>query len=72
MLLPSFMTKTNTAPEGSQENSAPSSPDKLSPAEEATELIANCREDIKSLWMDDVVRKVLKKPRVRLEDSAGL
>ncbi|TFK38865.1 guanine nucleotide binding protein, alpha subunit [Crucibulum laeve] len=39
--------------------------------DEATEVIASCREDMKALWMDPIVRDVLKKRRMRLEDSAG-
>jgi guanine nucleotide-binding protein subunit alpha len=41
-------------------------------SDEATEVIASCREDMKSLWTDEVVRSVLVKRRLRLEDSAGL
>ena len=40
--------------------------------DEATEIIASCREDIKALWTDDVVRRVLEKRKVRVEESAGL
>jgi guanine nucleotide-binding protein alpha-1 subunit len=40
--------------------------------DEATEVIASCREDIKALWMDEAVRGVLKKRKVMIEDSAGL
>ncbi|TFK34970.1 G-protein alpha subunit [Crucibulum laeve] len=39
--------------------------------DEATEVIASCREDMKTLWMDVAVRGVLKKRKMRLEDSAG-
>jgi guanine nucleotide-binding protein alpha-1 subunit len=41
-------------------------------AEDATEVIAGCREDIKSLWDDSVVRQVLYKRKVNLSDSATL
>ncbi|PFH46759.1 hypothetical protein AMATHDRAFT_50812 [Amanita thiersii Skay4041] len=37
----------------------------------ATEVIATCREDVKILWLDRSVRDVLKKRKIRLEDSAG-
>jgi guanine nucleotide-binding protein alpha-1 subunit len=40
--------------------------------DEATEVIASCRDDIKALWMDEAVRGVLAKRRLRVEDSAGL
>ncbi|CAA7268537.1 unnamed protein product [Cyclocybe aegerita] len=39
--------------------------------EDATDIIAGCREDMKALWSDEVVRVVLKKRKLRLEDSAG-
>ncbi|EAU89179.2 guanine nucleotide-binding protein alpha subunit [Coprinopsis cinerea okayama7 len=39
--------------------------------DEATDVIANCREDIKTLWSDPAVGEVLKKRDIRLEDSAG-
>lgn len=40
--------------------------------DEATEVIASCKEDMVALWSDPAVRIVLKKWNVRLEDSAGL
>ncbi|EAU80314.1 hypothetical protein CC1G_13233 [Coprinopsis cinerea okayama7 len=39
--------------------------------DEATDVIAKCKDDIKALWMDEAVRLVLKKRKIRLEDSAG-
>ncbi|KAF8054753.1 guanine nucleotide binding protein, alpha subunit, partial [Lyophyllum atratum] len=39
--------------------------------DEATEVIASCREDMKALWTDATVRDVLKRRRLRIEDSAG-
>jgi len=42
------------------------------PPDEATEVIASRREDIKAMWMDKTVRGVLVKRRMRMEDSAGL
>jgi guanine nucleotide-binding protein subunit alpha len=38
----------------------------------ATEVIASCREDMKALWMDDAVRGILAKRKMRIQDSAGL
>ncbi|KAJ2915543.1 hypothetical protein MD484_g4866, partial [Candolleomyces efflorescens] len=38
---------------------------------EATEVIARCQEDIKTLWMDETVKLILKRRRIRLEESAG-
>ena len=40
--------------------------------DEATDVIAKCKDDIKALWTDEAVRLVLKKRKIRLEDSAGL
>jgi guanine nucleotide-binding protein subunit alpha len=41
-------------------------------AEEATQVISGCREDMKMLWEDEVVRRMLERKRVRLEESGGL
>jgi guanine nucleotide-binding protein subunit alpha len=40
--------------------------------DEATEVIASCKDDMVALWSDPAVRTVLKNWNVRLEDSAGL
>jgi guanine nucleotide-binding protein alpha-1 subunit len=40
--------------------------------DDATEVIAICREDMKALWMDQTVQEMLRKRRIRLQDSAGL
>lgn len=40
--------------------------------DEATDVLCSCLEDMKSLWTDEVVRTVLRKRKIRLEDSAGL
>lgn len=40
--------------------------------DEATEVIASCKEDMEALWTDNAVRAVLKKRKLRMEDSAGL
>lgn len=46
--------------------------DRENPAvDDATEVIASCREDMKALWMDQTVRDILVKRRVRLQDSSG-
>ncbi|GLB39465.1 putative G protein alpha subunit [Lyophyllum shimeji] len=39
--------------------------------DEATEVIASCKEDMQALWTDTTVREVLERRRLRLEDSAG-
>ncbi|KAF5335495.1 hypothetical protein D9611_012203 [Ephemerocybe angulata] len=39
--------------------------------DEATEVIASCCEDIVSLWRDEGVRALLRRRKIRLEDSAG-
>ena len=40
--------------------------------DDPTAVLAACKDDIISLWQDPVVRDVLKKHDVRLEDSPGL
>lgn len=40
--------------------------------DQPTEIIASCREDMKSLWKNDSVRAVLRKRKVHLEHTAGL
>jgi hypothetical protein len=40
--------------------------------EEIAEVIANCREDIKSLWEDPIVKEVLSRRKARIEDAPGL
>ncbi|KAF8636295.1 hypothetical protein AX17_003649 [Amanita inopinata Kibby_2008] len=39
--------------------------------DEGTEIIASCREDMRLLWNDVVVKDVLRKRKLCLEDSAG-
>jgi guanine nucleotide-binding protein alpha-1 subunit len=44
----------------------------LKQTDEISEVIHSCREDIKALWEDPVVRELLKKRNVVLEESSGL
>ena len=39
--------------------------------DEIAEVIASCRDDIKSLWDDDIVGETLMRRKVRLEDLPG-
>ncbi|PPQ94855.1 hypothetical protein CVT25_007227 [Psilocybe cyanescens] len=39
--------------------------------DDATEIIASCLEDMKALWTDEVVKVVLRKRKIRIEDTAG-
>lgn len=39
--------------------------------DEIAEIIASCRDDIKSLWDDDIVEETLMRRKVRLEDRPG-
>lgn len=39
--------------------------------DDIAEIIASCRDDIKSLWEDDIVREMLVRRKVRLEDGPG-
>lgn len=38
----------------------------------AAEVIFGCKEDIKSLWADQIVQQLLRQRKLRLEDSSGL
>jgi len=40
--------------------------------EEITGVVAGCREDIKALWEDELVQKVLSKRKYRVDESSGL
>ncbi|KAJ2926540.1 hypothetical protein H1R20_g10565, partial [Candolleomyces eurysporus] len=40
--------------------------------ERATEVIARCGGDIKILWMDEMVKSVLRKRKIELEESAQI
>ncbi|KAF8496980.1 guanine nucleotide binding protein, alpha subunit [Gautieria morchelliformis] len=39
--------------------------------DEATEVICHCREEMMALWEDPTVREVLKRRKVRVEESPG-
>ena len=39
--------------------------------DEIADIIASCRDDIKSLWDDDIVGETLMRRKVRLEDRPG-
>ncbi|KZT23005.1 G-alpha-domain-containing protein [Neolentinus lepideus HHB14362 ss-1] len=38
---------------------------------EVAEVLAGCREDVKALWGDAVVRDVLRRHKIRLEEASG-
>jgi hypothetical protein len=40
--------------------------------DDASDVIAECREDIKAIWEDPTVKEMLARRKVRIEDSAGL
>ena len=40
--------------------------------EEITSIIVGCKEDIKALWEDELVQKILGKKKHRVEESSGL
>jgi len=40
--------------------------------EEIASIISGCKEDIKALWEDEVVQKVLSKRKHRVDESSGL
>lgn len=72
--------RVKDALEGSQQPPSPTDGNSEHPhsarsdkdADDATEVIFRSQEDIKALWEDETVRLILKKRRIRLEESAGL
>ncbi|KAG5725578.1 Guanine nucleotide-binding protein G(t) subunit alpha-3 [Termitomyces sp. T112] len=52
-------------------NSQHNSREKANAVDDATEVIAECKQDMGALWVDPTVKAVLKRRRIRLEDSAG-
>lgn len=40
--------------------------------DETAEVIAGCRDDMKAIWEDSVVREMLSRRKTRIEESAGL
>jgi guanine nucleotide-binding protein alpha-1 subunit len=40
--------------------------------DEAADVLASCRDDIKALWEDSVVKELLGRRKTRIEDGAGL
>jgi guanine nucleotide-binding protein alpha-1 subunit len=40
--------------------------------EDITGVIAGCRDDIKAVWEDEVVQRVLSKKKYRVDESSGL
>ena len=41
-------------------------------AEETTQIIAGCRDDMKALWDDKIIREMLARRKLRLEEGGGL
>lgn len=66
--LDKFRKGPGNRPETSNGNAKPSKDSE----EEIGEVIANCREDIKSLWDDPIVKEVLTRRKARIEDTPGL
>jgi guanine nucleotide-binding protein alpha-1 subunit len=48
------------------------SPPGLDEWDEPTEVICHCREEMMALWEDPTVREVLRRRKVRVEESPGL
>ncbi|KAJ8507502.1 hypothetical protein ONZ45_g10126 [Pleurotus djamor] len=44
---------------------------KKDPEEDITEVIAGCRDDMKALWEDPLIRELLNRRKSRVEDSPG-
>lgn len=52
--------------------SRPGTSDGTRNRDDPTAVLAACKEDIVTLWQDPVVKEILRKHNVRLEDSPGL
>lgn len=65
---PSSGGSIHNGPGGSQGDWGRSSAD----LDDITGIIAGCREDIKALWEDEVVQRVLGKKKYRVDESSGL
>ena len=64
---------SNARPENGAAQAGPSTTRKVKDSEEdIVEVIASCREDIKTLWEDDIITEMLNRRKVRLEDAPGL
>ena len=57
---------------GEKEPSPPGRGKACADLEEITGVIAGCREDIKALWEDELVQKVLSRRKYRVDESSGL
>jgi hypothetical protein len=40
--------------------------------DDVTEIIAGCERDMRALWQDEVVREMLRRRGIRMEDQPGL
>jgi guanine nucleotide-binding protein subunit alpha len=65
-----WASSRNSSQNGHGSDDEPASPG--DPVDEATEILASCREDIKTLWSDEEVNVVSGKRKLRLEGTAGL
>lgn len=75
--LDKFRTLRTAPSNGRQENGAAQAGPSVTrrardSEEEIVEVIASCREDIKTLWEDDIITEMLNRRKVRLEDAPGL
>jgi guanine nucleotide-binding protein subunit alpha len=64
------VSSRNGSQHGHGGDDGPASPG--DPVDEVTEVLASCHEDMKALWSDEAVKVVLRKRKLRLEDTAGL
>lgn len=70
-VLASISANTQPAPAAQRAPSRPGTSDGRS-KDDPTTVLAQCRDDIVALWEDAVVKDVLKKHNVRLQDMPGL
>lgn len=59
-------------PRGSNGRPASAGNAGLETQDEVQEVLWRCRDDLLALWQDEIVRRVLRRRKIRLEESPGL
>jgi len=67
----SALERFRTRPQDVQET-ARAADARVRKAAEVTEVVVGCAEDMKALWEDNVVRDMLRRKKIRMEEEPGL
>jgi len=67
----STLERFRTRPQDVQET-ARAADARVRKAAEVTEVVVGCAEDMKALWEDNVVRDMLRRKKIRMEEEPGL